>query len=119
MCQSLKNAVKKYVELKEQIAALEAEVKKTSEKVMSGLAKEGLKSFEYNGNKVTMISSTRSSYSDSIISMLKEKAPVCIKETYDNDKLKACITSGIIKEEDIAPYVSSSVSTYIKLTKAK
>lgn len=117
MCKTLKSNVKKYLELKEEIAVLEAELKEVSNKIMTGLDKEGLKSFELDDNKVTKITATRIYYSETIIPFLKEKAPVCIVETFDKDKLKACITAGILNEKDIAQYESFSTSSYIKFSK--
>lgn len=117
MCK-LSNNVKKYVELKSKIESLKEELDKLSGVIIDQMSKEDVKSSEdKEGNKLCLVSSTKVSYNDNVVEVLKQKAPVCVVETYDNDKVKSCLKAGILNEEDLSAYAKVVNSKFLKLYK--
>lgn len=119
MCKAkLSTNVEKFVSLKAQIEELEAELKKVGETIIAQMDAEGVSSVESKESaKVTLVESTKVTYNDNIVFYLKDKAPNCVKETFDSAKVKTCIKAGVINEKDLDIYKKESKSRYLKLTK--
>lgn len=115
MC-SLKTYARKYAEVKKQMEELKAELDGLAVKIHQKLDSEGLKSYECDEFKITKVETTKITYNDSIIPFLKKKAPICIKEVLDSDKLKACLSANVLNRKDIEKFENTKTSTSLRFT---
>lgn len=118
MC-SLKTYANRYADIKRKMEELKADLDKVSVKIFEKLDEEGLKSFECDDFKITKVVTSKTTYKDDAIKFLKEKAPICVKEVIDSDKLKACLSANVINEKDLESYEVTKTSTSLRYTSSK
>ena len=114
MC-NLNATTRKLIAIKDQIDQLNEEAKKLQAKIIKTMVSEDLKSFEVDDVKVTLVSSTKVTYDNSIVSLLETKAPETLIKTFDKDKLNACIELGKLNANDLKVYRKETNSTYLKM----